>query len=144
MLTGDRSAITKNQVGGCFHEFSKFSDALFRLEIKIQARVDAGVAEVAVERAFVAEVIHQLAQVAKIGAEFFRSDGGVFPSLPVQRLAGDVRGDTEARLANFPDSLGLFAGTEANVGWSCAAVERCDQGASQRFGFFRGRSAELD
>ena len=84
----------------------------FDLQVEVHARVDAGVAEVAVERAVVAEVVHHLAQVAKIGAEFFGRDRGVFPAFPVQRFAGNMRSDAEAGFANIPDALGLLAGVQ--------------------------------
>ena len=102
MFAGERAAIADDEIGGLFDEVAELRDAFFRLQIEVEAGVNAGVAEVAVERAFVVEGGHHFAEVAEIGAEFFGSDGGVFPAFPVQRLAGDVRGDAEAGLRGFP------------------------------------------
>ena len=103
VFAGERTAVADDQVGGFFDELAEFRDALFRVQIEVYARVHAGVSEVAVERAFVAEVGHHLAQFAQIAAQLFRSDGGVFPSFPVERFAGNVRGCAQARFADFPD-----------------------------------------
>jgi len=63
--------------------------------------VDAGMAKVPVKRAVVVMSLHQLAQVAEIGTKLVGTDGGVFEAFPAQRLARNVRGDSQARLATF-------------------------------------------
>ena len=144
VFAGERPAVTDHKVGGFFYELSEFGDSGFRLQIEVQTCVDAGVAEVAVERAAVAECGHHLSQVAEIAAELFGSDGGVFPAFPVQRLAGHMRGDAEAGLANFPHTLGLRAGVDVRVRRTRAALQRLDHGAGLGFGMLRGICAELD
>ena len=47
-------------------------------------------AEVPVQAAAIAITVHQLAQVAQIWAEFFRSDGRVLPALPRKGLARNI------------------------------------------------------
>ena len=91
VFAGDGAAIADDEVGGCFHELTEFCDTIFRLQVEVDAGVNAAVAEVAVERAGVTIAGHQLAQVAKIGPEFFRGDGGVFPAFPLQGFAMHVR-----------------------------------------------------
>ena len=78
------------------------------LEIEIVARVDAGLAEVAVEIAAVAVLVEQRAQLAKVLAEVLRIDGGILPTFPRVALAGNERGRAEARLADGPDHLFFF------------------------------------
>ena len=117
VFAGERSAITDDEVGGLFDELAELGDSVFRLQIEIEAGVHAGVAEVSVERAFVIEGGHQLAKVAEIGAEFFGSDGGVFPAFPVQRLAGDVRGYAETGLRELPRCAWL-ARRNTGVRWA--------------------------
>ena len=98
-------------------------------KIEVHARVHAGVAEVSVERAFVVERGHHVAQVAKIATELVGSDRSVFPSFPGQRLAGHVRSHAKTRFANLPNAFGLLAGEEAHVRriravFECVALDR--------------------
>ncbi len=92
VFAGERTAVADDKIGGLFHKLSEPGDAVFRLQIEVQSRVDAAVAEVSVERALVVETLHQAAEIAKICAEFFGSHGRVLPAFPVGRLSGDVRG----------------------------------------------------
>ena len=87
MFAGDRSSVSDHKIGGLLHKLAELGDASFRLQIKVDAGVHAAVAEVSVERAFVAVSGKHLAEVAEIAAEFFGRDGGVFPAFPVERLA---------------------------------------------------------
>ena len=144
VFAGEGSAVADDEVGGFFDELAELGDAFFRLQVEVEARVHAGVAEMSVERAFVIEGGHHFAEVAEIGAEFFGSDGGILPTFPVQRFAGDVRGRAQTGLTDFPDALGLWAGEKADVRRSGAAVEGFDQTASLRLGFQRGLAAELN
>ncbi len=144
MFAGEGTAVADDEVGGFFDELAELGDAFFGSQIEVEARVHAGVAEVAVERAFVVEGVHHFAKIAKVGAEFFGRDGGVFPAFPVQRLAGDVGSDAETGLANFPDAFGLRAGVKAHVRRIRAAAEGVDQAAGLGFGFLNRLAAELD
>ena len=144
MFAGEGSAVADDQVGGFFYEFAEFGDAGFRLKIEVEAGVDAGVAEVAVERAFVVEGVHHFAEVAEITPKFFGGDGGVFPAFPVQGLAGDVRGYAETGFANFPDAFGLLAGEQLHVRRIRAVVQNFDERVGLRLGFLNGLAAELD
>ena len=121
VFAGERAAIADDEIGGLLDELAELGDAFFRLQVEVEARVHAAIAEVAVERAFVAELGHHLAQVAEIAAEFFGRDRGVFPSFPVQRLAGHVRSGAEAGFANVPDALGPCAGIQLHLRrrWRC-------------------------
>src|SRR5437899_1763062 len=98
--------------------------------------------EMSVERPLVAEGGHHLAQIAQVASQLFWRDRRILPSFPVQRLARNVRGRTQARLANLPHSLGLRAGIESHVRRIRAAVEGVDQSSSLGFSFLRGLSAE--
>ena len=137
VFAGERTAVADDKIGSLFHELAELGDSIFGLQVEIEAGVHAGVAEVAVKRSFVTEGAHHIAQVAKIAAEFFGSDGGIFPAFPVERLAGDVRGDAETGLANIPDALGLRARVKADVGRAGAAVECVNQAVGLRLRLVR-------
>ena len=79
-----------------------------RLQVEVRARVDAALAVVAVERALVAVLAGELAEVAQVVAEPLRRDGRVLPALLRVGLAGDERGRAETRLAHLPDVLLLL------------------------------------
>src|SRR5580704_7627346 len=135
VFAGERSAIADDEVGGFFDELAVFGDAFGRLQIEVEARVDAGMAEVSVERALVAERRHHFAKIAKISAETSRFDGGIFPSFPVERFTGNVRSCAETRLADFPDALGLRARVKLHLRGSRVATECVDEVQSLGLGF---------
>ena len=76
-------------------------------QIIVGTRVDAALAEVTVEIAFVFEAFQQFAKVAEVIAQFFRRYGGILPTFPCDLLVRDVRGRSQTRLANFPNHLFL-------------------------------------
>ena len=116
----------------------------FDCEIEIDPHVNAGVPEVSVESAAIAVAVHQLVQIAQIAAEFFGSDGGVFPTLPAWRLTGHVGSGSQSRLAHFPDLLGLpLVGEQAHVWRICALAKRLHEFACLSFGFGSRGRAEL-
>src|ERR1700722_15290958 len=124
MLSGERASVADHHVGRGFHELPEFRDAFFGLQIEANAVVDAAVAEVSVERALVVELVEQAAEVAEIGAEFFGSDRGVFPALPVGQFAGDVRSRAQRGLAHFPDAPGLPGFGEQSHPWRIRAAKK--------------------
>ena len=86
-----------------------FAMPVRRLEVEVVARVDAALAEVAVEIADVVVLVEQLAEVAQVAAELLRRDGGVLPPFPrVAACRGRERRGAEARLADAPDQLLLL------------------------------------
>ena len=120
-------------------------DALVGLQIEVDPGVDAALAEVAVERAVVAEFLEQLAEVAEVGADAIGRDGRVLPALPGVLLAGDAGGRPEARLADLPQVLFLGLVVEElhrrRVGHRLQAVHQL---AGLVVGLFLGLAAELD
>src|ERR1700694_1903062 len=64
----ERATVADDEVGGLFHELAKLAHAFGRFEIVVHARVNAGIAEVCVERTLVVESLHQPAQIAEIGS----------------------------------------------------------------------------
>src|SRR6266404_2335739 len=140
----ERAAVADDKVGSLFHELAELADAFGGFEIVVHTGVHTGVAEVSVERTFVVEGLHQSAQIAEISAEFFGRDRGVFEAFPAQRFAGNMRSDTEARLADLPNAPGLFlVGEQTHVGRSRGAIKRLHQIARLRFCFGGGVGAEL-
>ena len=75
VFSGERSAVTDDEVGSLFHELAKFADAFRRFQIVVHSCMYTGVAEVAVESAAVFKRVHQLAEIAQVRAQFFGSDG---------------------------------------------------------------------
>src|SRR3954454_20181888 len=63
VLSGERSAIADDQVGGFFDELAVLGDSLCRSRSKVEPRVHAGVAKVSIEGAFVAVVSHHVTEV---------------------------------------------------------------------------------
>ena len=117
----------------------------FRLQVEVDAGVDAAVAEVAVERAFVTVGGHHLAQITEVAAKFFGGDCGVFPTFPGHGFSGHVRSHAESGFADFPHAFDLLlAGIQPHVRWMGAVGERLHQGAGLGFGFPRGFGAEFD
>src|SRR5207247_11242136 len=100
------------EVRGLVDVGAELGDAGRRLEVEVVARVYAGLAEVAVEIAGVAELLHQRAQLAQVLAEVLRIDRGVLPPFPRHRLSRHERGRPEAGLADLPDLLGLVGVAE--------------------------------
>ena len=133
MFAGKRSAVTHHQIGGLVHELPEARNALLALVVEVRAGMHAGVAEVAVERAVIAELAHQPLQVAQVVAQLLGSDSGVLPAFPAERLAGNMGDHPQARFADDPDLFGFGGGAQAHVGRRGAPAERLHQAA--RLGF---------
>src|SRR5439155_5566245 len=103
MLARDRAAVRHDEVGGLVDEGAEGADARIAFEVEVPAGMDAAVAIVAVERALVAVLAPQLADLAQIAAESFGRNSCVLPALVSVRLAGDEGGGAETGLAHFPD-----------------------------------------
>ncbi len=145
VFAGERAAVADDEVGGVFHKLAELADAFGGFEIVVHAGVDAGVAEVSVERAVIVEVLHQPAQVAEVGSEFVGRNGGVFEAFPTNRFAGDVRSHAQAGLADIPDAAGLArVGEQAHIGRGGGAIEHFHQPPRVGFGIGDGVGAKLD
>ena len=80
--------------------------------------------EVAIQTALEPMPVQKLVEIAKVRSQFFRSDSRILPPFPGKRLAGHVRENSKAGLANLPDALHLLlVGEEAHIGWSWAALQ---------------------
>src|SRR5205085_8160901 len=75
------------------------ADPGLALQVEVPARVDAPVAVVAVERALVAVLAGELADVPEVLPEALGRHRRVLPALVGVRLARDEGGRAEARLA---------------------------------------------
>src|ERR1019366_7540707 len=145
VLAGDGAAVADHEVSGLFHELAELADAFGGFKVVIHARVYTGMAEVSIERAVVVVGLHQLAQVAEVGAELVGPNRGIFEAFPAYRFARDVRGHAQAGLADVPDAAHQASvGEELQIGRSGGAFERLHQIARLRFGFGGGVGAEFD
>ena len=127
MFAGERAAVADDEIRGLLRELAVLGDAIFRLQVEVEARVHAAVAEVAVEGTLVTEVTHYLSQVAEIAAQFVGRDRSVFPSFPVKRFAGYMRSGAEAGFANVPHAFSSRTRIQLHIRRSRATVERVDQ-----------------
>ncbi len=107
VLAGDRPAVADDQVARLVQELAEVLHALVGLQLEVDPGVDAALAEVAVERAVVAVLLEQLAEVAEVRADAVGRHGGIFPPLPGVLLAGNAGGRPQARLADLPQVLFL-------------------------------------
>ena len=82
MLARKRAAIAHHQIGGALDEFAVIANAGFAFQIEADAHVNAAVPEMAVERRVVVVFVEQLADVAQVGAQFFRRHRRIVPSFP--------------------------------------------------------------
>jgi hypothetical protein len=89
-------------VGGLFQEAPIILEAFSRVETVGGARVDAILTEVAIQRADVAVLVVESAQVAKSGAALFGRDCGIFPAFPSDMLAPAPRLWRQDQIRAFP------------------------------------------
>ena len=66
MLAAERPAEAEHQIGGAFNELAEAAQPFNRPEVEVDARVDAALAVVAIERAAVAVLAHQGRNAAQI------------------------------------------------------------------------------
>ena len=97
-----------------------------------------------VKRAKVAVFVHQLADVAKISAKFFGSNGSIVPSFPFGRHAGRERGRARARFADVPHGAGFGSGVDARIRRIGNALETFDELRGEILGLLRIVCAEFD
>src|SRR5580700_10259937 len=80
--------------------------------------MDTSVAEMAVERALIIELVQQGAKIAEVRAQLFRRDRRIVPAVPLRRRAGSKCGRARARFANLPH--GARFGFRVNARRGCA------------------------
>ena len=143
VLTGQRAATRRDQVGRFLDEAAEVGDAWFGDQVEVDPDVHAAVAEVAVVGPAPAMVVHQLAELPQVGAELLGRDRGVLPAGPGLPAVGAPGEDAGAGLADAPQRPGLGrvgddpagpAGLRGPVG----------DGLGARAGLGRGGPAGLD
>src|ERR1700682_3117158 len=108
MLARKRTTVADYQIGGAFNKLRVFSNAVFTLKIETDAHVNAAVTEVPVKRSSIAVFVHQLANIAQIATQLFRSYSGVIPSFPFGHRTRRKSCRTGTRFAQMPDVAGFF------------------------------------
>ncbi len=145
MLAGQRPAKSHHHVGGLFDEASIPGDPFHRLQIEVDARVDAPLAEVPVEGALETVLSEQLPEGSQVVTQPLRRNGRVFPSFPVLRLARNERGGPECRLPHRPRVGGLDRIAEQPHRRSARRrSERVHQSPGLILGFVQCVGPELD
>src|SRR5205807_10298290 len=82
VFAGERSAIGHYERARIVHERLVLFDARRRLQIEVDASVDAALTEVSVQGAGVSVLVEQLPQVAQVVADTVRRNRRVLPSFP--------------------------------------------------------------
>src|SRR5579864_4897276 len=139
VLSAKATAILDAQIGGLFHERTPFSYPWFAHQVKAYAAMDATLPKMSVERGVVLIFVVKGAQVAKIAAQLFRRDGGVFPAFPCIRLAGNKRGCPQASFAHLPDMFRIGGiGEQPHGRRPCLLAAFSNSGRSHRLssGYF--------
>ena len=125
VLARERAAVGHHQLGRLVHEAPELLDPVGGLEVEVDAVVDAALAEVAVEHAVVAVLVHERAQIAQVGAHLVGRHAGILPPGPLPLLPGRVGAGADAGLADLPHPRHLRrVGVEGHVGRIGHVVQR--------------------
>ena len=144
MLARKRSAIADHKICRFFYELPIFADPLLRLQVKVDAGVNASVPEVPVESAVIAVAGHQLAKITQVISEGFGRDRGIFPALPGQRLTGHVGNCAQTGFTHLPNFLcQLLVNEQVHVGGSGTTTEGFHQSSRLRLRFLSRVGAKL-
>src|SRR5581483_3050081 len=108
MFTGERTAVSNNQIGSFSHELAVFADTIAGLQVEANSSVNAAVSEMAVEHGFVAIAVEHLSQLAQITAQLPGSYCGILPAFPGERLTGHMGGRSQTRFTHFPHFFRLL------------------------------------
>src|SRR5690606_14383118 len=113
VLAREGAAVAGDDLCGLAGEIAVLLDPRGALEVEVDARVDAPLAEVAVERGAVPEPLQEPPEVAEVLAQVLDGYGGVLPPLPGGRLARHERGGPEPGFPHDPESV-LLGGVADN------------------------------
>ena len=102
VLTGKRTAIGGDQIGGALHETAIFRQTSLVVKGKIDTDMDAPVAEMPVHQTVQAELVEQGAQIAQIVAKALGGHGGIFPARPRLGVGGSAPAKASAIRADTP------------------------------------------
>ena len=107
VLAGERAAKARTRSAARSMNSRKMRMPCCAAEIEIDAHVDAALAVVAVERAAIAVLGHELGDGAKICAQLLGGNGSILPTFPAVGLAGHKDHGTERGFAHMPHRLSL-------------------------------------
>src|SRR5579859_719376 len=105
MLARERPTIPDYKIRGLFLETAERGDTWLRGKVEIEARVEACLAKVAVERPTKVEAIHEGAQAAQIVTEALGRHGGILPPRPRHTNTWHECGAAKTGLAYLPNLL---------------------------------------
>ena len=128
VLTRQGATVRDHQVRGLGHEAPVLRDAFARLQVELDARMHAALAEVAIQRALEAVPVELLAKLAQIAPQPLGRNGGVFPAFPRFLAVGEPRGGAQTSLAHLPQLLLVLL-----------VVEQLHRGAAREAGHQRAR-----
>src|SRR6266705_2850017 len=144
MLARKRSAIADHKICRFFYELPIFADPLLRLQVKVDAGVNASMPEVSVESTAIAVAGHQRAKITQIMSQVFGRDRRIFPALPGQRLTRHVGNCAQTGFTHLPNFFcQLLVNEQVHVGWSRTTSEGFHQSASLRLRFLSRVGAKL-
>ena len=93
--------------------------------------------KMAVEAGLVAELVEELAEIAKVGAQLFGRHRGVFPPFPHQRCSGHELRAAWSSLTDLPDDFGFGFAIEPHIRRARPAAKAFHHLASAAFCFAR-------
>src|SRR5437763_1299202 len=105
MFTGNRAAIAHDKIGGVFDECAIVANSLYRTEIEVDARMNAALTKMSIERAIVAVLFKQAAQIPQVVPHLLGRHRRILPAFPCNRLSRYKGGGSEPRLTNLPYQL---------------------------------------
>src|SRR6185503_8771182 len=144
MFTGERSTETDDEVCRFLNEAAVFVDAFTRLQIEINSRMKATLAKMPIQGAVVFIAVEKRSKLTQIVANSVRRNGGVFPSFPCVRLAGNSGSRSETQFANSPhDAFFLCILKELHEGRMVGGAKGRHQAASAIVRFFARRAPKL-
>ena len=144
VFAAERAADGENDIGGAVEELAEVAQALWSVEVEVDAHVDAALTVVAVERTAVAVLGHQRGDAAEVFAEARGRNGGIFPAFPAVGLAGNEDDGAECGLADMPDGSRFGGRADVRGGRRGPGLRGADEGFGFGAGFFRGPCTHFD
>src|SRR5690625_957299 len=106
MLARKRAAMRDHEIGGAVEKTAERLATGLSREAEIDAAMHQPIAEMAVERGMIAELVQQRSEVAEIGGKVSWREGAVLPALIGDVEAGHIGRGWQAGFPDFPE-LGL-------------------------------------
>src|SRR5690242_12544082 len=108
VLSRNGTAVFHDEIDSLADKRAIVANSFNGAKIEIDASMNAALAEVPVERAVIAVLFEEFAQIAQIVADFVGRNSGVLPTFPCDWLSGNEGRGAKSRFANLPNELFLL------------------------------------